>query len=545
MEKLKTIKGIGNWTARYIAMRAMEWPDSFLDTDIGVKKALAPYITGNINDIADPWRPWRSYATINLWNSLKVSPPKERTRKSMQSYDYDAIVLKEIKEPENDCPGIPVPLSDETLAERREAVLAKMDQNGLDVLVIYGDLEHGSNFEYLVGFLPRFEEALLVLHRNGKAYLMLGNENLNKASKARLEAEAIHVPHFSLPNQPMGNTGSLKDLLALAGVAGKRTGVVGWKNFTSTAEDNQKIFDLPAFIIMALTELCGPENLTNETRLFIGRNGVRTINNPNEIAHYEFAASLASDCMMDALRTMKPGVTEMEIGDRLVRYGQRNSIVTIAAFGPRFIKANMYPGTKQLEIGDTVSLSVGYKGGLSSRAGYAVRHAGQLPKGQEDYFEKVCAPYFTGIRAFVEQIKVGMPGGDLYQLMDQVLPKKEYNWGLCPGHLTADEEWVSSPVYEGSVEVISSGMLMQTDIIPSVPGYGGVSAESTVCIAGQELQERIHREYPLMYARMQKRREYIHEHIGICLSEDVLPMCNTMAYMRPLMLGREAAVVKA
>ena len=44
---------------------------------------------------------------------------------------------------------------------------------------------------------------------------------------------------------------------------------------------------------------------------------LRTINEPDEIAHYEFGASLASDCMLDALNTLQEGVTEMEIGDIL------------------------------------------------------------------------------------------------------------------------------------------------------------------------------------------------------------------------------------
>ncbi len=51
-------------------MRAMEWPDAFLETDAGVKKALQPYTSKEILKMAEIWRPWRSYATINLWNSL-------------------------------------------------------------------------------------------------------------------------------------------------------------------------------------------------------------------------------------------------------------------------------------------------------------------------------------------------------------------------------------------------------------------------------------------------------------------------------------------
>ncbi|MCD8351168.1 MAG: helix-turn-helix domain-containing protein [Planctomycetaceae bacterium] len=70
MHKLLAIPGIGPWTAQYIAMRAMEWPDAFLQTDVGIRKALAPHGPKELLEMAEAWRPWRSYATINLWNSL-------------------------------------------------------------------------------------------------------------------------------------------------------------------------------------------------------------------------------------------------------------------------------------------------------------------------------------------------------------------------------------------------------------------------------------------------------------------------------------------
>lgn len=70
MKKLLAIRGIGSWTAQYIAMRAMEWPDAFLETDAGVKKALPGCTPKELLNMAEAWRPWRSYATINLWNAL-------------------------------------------------------------------------------------------------------------------------------------------------------------------------------------------------------------------------------------------------------------------------------------------------------------------------------------------------------------------------------------------------------------------------------------------------------------------------------------------
>jgi AraC family transcriptional regulator of adaptative response / DNA-3-methyladenine glycosylase II len=70
IERLKEIPGIGEWTAQYIAMRAMGWPDAFPHTDYGIKKALAPHTPKEILTLAEKWRPCRSYAATSLWNSL-------------------------------------------------------------------------------------------------------------------------------------------------------------------------------------------------------------------------------------------------------------------------------------------------------------------------------------------------------------------------------------------------------------------------------------------------------------------------------------------
>ena len=71
MKQLVKISGIGKWTAQYIAMRALNWTDAFLETDVGIKKALAPMNQKEMLDWANQWRPWRSYAIVALWNSLK------------------------------------------------------------------------------------------------------------------------------------------------------------------------------------------------------------------------------------------------------------------------------------------------------------------------------------------------------------------------------------------------------------------------------------------------------------------------------------------
>lgn len=69
MEKLLAIKGIGSWTARYIAMRTMCYPDAFLETDLGVRRALGGCSPREAAAMAQKWAPWRSYAVASLWNS--------------------------------------------------------------------------------------------------------------------------------------------------------------------------------------------------------------------------------------------------------------------------------------------------------------------------------------------------------------------------------------------------------------------------------------------------------------------------------------------
>lgn len=64
---LVALPGIGPWTANYVAMRALAWPDAFPDGDLGLLKATGEDATG-LRERAERWRPWRAYAAMHLWN---------------------------------------------------------------------------------------------------------------------------------------------------------------------------------------------------------------------------------------------------------------------------------------------------------------------------------------------------------------------------------------------------------------------------------------------------------------------------------------------
>ena len=73
---LREVPGIGEWTAQYIAMRALAWPDAFPHTDLGVMKALGETKPKRVLALAEAWQPWRAYAVLHLWHSNMTKEAK-------------------------------------------------------------------------------------------------------------------------------------------------------------------------------------------------------------------------------------------------------------------------------------------------------------------------------------------------------------------------------------------------------------------------------------------------------------------------------------
>jgi AraC family transcriptional regulator of adaptative response / DNA-3-methyladenine glycosylase II len=69
MDQLMALAGIGAWTAQYIAMRALRWPDAFPKEDLIVRKRLGGVTAAQAETMSQPWRPWRSYAVLHLWRA--------------------------------------------------------------------------------------------------------------------------------------------------------------------------------------------------------------------------------------------------------------------------------------------------------------------------------------------------------------------------------------------------------------------------------------------------------------------------------------------
>ncbi|HEV2694487.1 MAG TPA: adenosine deaminase, partial [Verrucomicrobiae bacterium] len=69
IKRLVELPGIGPWTANYIAMRTLRWPDAFPKEDIVVRNNLGGVTAKRAEEMSQAWRPWRSYAVLHVWRS--------------------------------------------------------------------------------------------------------------------------------------------------------------------------------------------------------------------------------------------------------------------------------------------------------------------------------------------------------------------------------------------------------------------------------------------------------------------------------------------
>lgn len=454
-----------------------------------------------------------------------------------------ALIYGEVTKPRINQGYKPVVLSERVIRERYDNVQQEMVKKELDALLVYADREHGANFSYLTGFEPRFEEALLVIHRSGENFLVLGNENMKMEFHCRIPVKALHCPYFSLPYQPQEDGQPIERCLEQAGIGeGMNVGCVGWKLFTGS-KDKEYMFDIPSFIIEALRVIDNRGRITNETGIFIdSQEGLRVHVNAEEIAYHEFAAGLASANIYKVMDEIEVGKTEMEMAALITTEGQPLSVTTICATGERFTNAVVFPRTKRICLGDSVSITLGLRGGLSSRSAYAVSKKEELPEQEREWLEEVVFPYYQALTTWLGMIGIGVKCSEIYTEMKRVLPKEKYHWTLNPGHYTADDEWTSSPFYPESEVVLESGMLLQADIIPKVSGYAGVSAEDGVVIMGEDIVSELREKYPETWERLCERKRYVEQVLGIRLKKEVYPMSDICGYLRPFLLNRELAL---
>jgi AraC family transcriptional regulator of adaptative response / DNA-3-methyladenine glycosylase II len=71
LDSLRAIPGIGDWTAQYVAMRALNEPDAFPSGDLVLRRMAGDCSARELERRSEAWRPWRAYAVMLLWQAAK------------------------------------------------------------------------------------------------------------------------------------------------------------------------------------------------------------------------------------------------------------------------------------------------------------------------------------------------------------------------------------------------------------------------------------------------------------------------------------------
>ncbi len=428
-------------------------------------------------------------------------------------------------------------------AERLEAVRRRMRDDSYQRLVIYGDREHSANLAYLTGFDPRFEEALLVVGPDGEPTLLAGNECVGLAEAAPLPMKVVRFQDFSLPGQPRGDGLDLDQALRDAGVeTGLSVGVVGWKPFA----DRRRI-DVPAFIADALRSLAGEDRVRNATHLFMDAvDGLRVVNEAAQLAAFEYAACHTSSGVRRLVENLRPGLGEHEAVRHLQWNGSPLSCHLMLSSGPRAALGLVSPTDRVMERGDPVTVAFGIWGALNCRAGFLVADADELPAGISDYVDRLVAPYFAAVAAWYRTLRVGVTGGELFAAVAEHVGDPFFGVFLNPGHQIHLDEWVNSPVFTDSPIELRSGMALQCDIIPATGGpYFTTNIEDGLALADDDLRAELADRSPAAWARIQARRTFMREHLGLDLHASVLPFSSFPACLPPYLLSPDRVMTVA
>ena len=425
--------------------------------------------------------------------------------------------------------------------ERIAALRDRMVGRGLDRLVVWADREHSAGMSFLTGFDPRFEEAILIVGPDGPPAILVGNECRAMAAAAPLPMRVILHQDLSLPGQPRDRSRPLAQVLHDEGIGGgSRVGVVGWKTYAE-----RSTIEAPAFLIDELRRLTGAGGLVESASdlLIDPGDGLRVINDVDQLAILEWAATRTSNGVRRLLTGLRPGVTEREAVGLLEWDGTPLSCHLMLTAGPRASLGLLSPGDRPIERGDRFTVAFGIWGALNCRAGFVVEDAAGLPDGIGDYVERLVGPYFGAVAEWYETIRIGLPGGALQAIIDRRLGDPFFGIFLNPGHQIGLDEWVNSPIWAGSTIPLRSGMAFQVDIIPATGGpYFTTNIEDGIALADADLRAAFAEAYPGAWERIQARRTFMADVLGIRLHPEVLPFSNLPAYLPPFLLRPDRAM---
>ncbi len=437
-------------------------------------------------------------------------------------------------------PALTLPEMRGRLAAFRRAIAAR----GYGAAVVYGDREHAANMQWLTGFDPRFEEAVLVV-TPGDALLLAGNECLPYTGISPLVAagdiRAGHCASLSLPSQPRDGR-RLKDWLYDVVPAGCVLGAIGWKWFEAgEMDDPATALDIPVFLADPLRQIAA--RVENATDLMMHPSfGLRARVGAAEIARMEYSNHMAAQALRRMVFSFREGMMDFEAYRAAGVGGLPLGCHSTFATGGRAAQGLSGPTGEVLRLGQQIGFNICHWGSNICRAGWLARGSEDLPIEARGYLEGFAGPYVAALSQWFSLMRPGVTGGEVWARMRAALPFETFGVYLNPGHLIGLDEWMSSPIYEGSTEALASGMAVQCDVIPGHPVWGSTRMEDGYVTADDGLRADLVTKYPAVAARCAKRAEFMKAVIGLDVPETLLPLADTCGIVAPYLLDARQVI---
>ena len=299
---------------------------------------------------------------------------------------------------------------------------------------------------------------------------------------------------------------------------------------------------MPHYLVAMLSHIAGGAEALKEATpvLMHPATGLRSTIDVDQIALHEWGAARASAAVWRILTGTRLGLTEYEAASVMGYAGEALSAHIMYATGDLShpVIGLRSPMSRIIQRNDGVTAGVGFWGGLSARAGLIADH--------DEAFLKTASAYFYGLVAWYEAADIGATGKAVFESVAAALARGGLRSVLNPGHLTGHDEWIHTPIRPGSDERIASGMPFQVDIIPTPMRAGwALNCEDGVVFADAGLRAELKARHPTVAERIEARRRFVHDELGISIKDSILPLSSTPLCLAPFWLAAGRLLARA
>ena len=249
--------------------------------------------------------------------------------------------------------------------------------------------------------------------------------------------------------------------------------------------------DIPAYIADTLRSIAGdPARVVNATDLFMDPgDGQRATNSADQIAQFEAISTYCSQSVRNEVTQLRPGMTELQAIQLMGLNGLAHSCHTMIGSGPRPVRPDRpRTGNSRWAIRSPPAWAFRVRSPRAPGSSFTTRPSSPAPQTTSRLsWRRISRPWSRGGRAWPSART-----GDIAEMVISYMGQKGIGPALNPGHLLHLDEWVHSPFYPGSPHVLRSGMMLQSDIIPTPAApYGPSNVEDGLALAGEALRAEL------------------------------------------------------